>query len=289
MDFGRLITAMVTPFDADLQVDEAQVEKLVNYLIEEQQSDSIVVCGTTGESPTLTDEEKIRLFQLVVKAAYGRCKVIAGTGSNNTAHSIHLTEEAEKCGVDGILLVAPYYNRPTQEGMYQHFKAIADSTSLPIMLYNIPKRTGVHLTVETTVRLAQIPNITSTKEASADLDQMTKIAAMTDDSFKVYSGDDNLALPCLAVGGYGVVSVSGHVVGRQMKQMINNYLSGNVMEASKQHSELLDILTGMFICPNPVPVKYALSLHGVPVGGVRLPLVEANELEKEFIRQLFAV
>lgn len=288
MDFGRLVTAMVTPLDEQLQVDWNQTEKLVDYLINEQATDSVVVCGTTGESPTLTEEEKLKLFEVVVKTSQGRCKVIAGTGSNNTAYSVELTKKAEKLGVDGVLLVTPYYNRPTQEGMYQHFKTIAEATSLPVMLYNVPKRTGSHLEADTILKLAEVPNITSVKESSGNLDQMTRVAALTDNNFKVYSGDDNLTLPCLAVGGYGVVSVTSHVKGKEMKEMINAYVAGDVVKAARIHAEILDVMNGLFMYPNPVPVKYALELHGMPVGGVRLPLVAVNDLEKEPVRKLFS-
>ncbi|CAM3360138.1 4-hydroxy-tetrahydrodipicolinate synthase [Marinicrinis lubricantis] len=288
MDFGRLVTAMVTPFDSDLQVDYAKTEELVDRLIRHQHTDSIVVCGTTGESPTLTDEEKVKLFEIAVKAAGGRCKIIAGTGSNNTAHSIELTQLAQKAGVDGVLLVAPYYNRPNQEGLYQHFKTIAESTDLPVMLYNIPKRTGVTLSTDLIVRLSNIDNIVATKESTGDLEQIAQIAAQTSDSFKVYSGDDSLTLPVLSVGGYGIVSVASHIIGKEIKQMVEHFVSGKVQEAASLNAQLLNIFTGLFICPNPVPVKYALELQGFQAGGVRLPLVWPNETEQAAIRKLFS-
>jgi 4-hydroxy-tetrahydrodipicolinate synthase len=287
VDFGRVITAMVTPFDTNLQVDYNRMETLINYLIEEQQSDGLVLCGTTGESPTLTEDEKLQVFEKAVSFVKGRCKIIAGTGSNNTAHSIELTQKAEELGVDGILLVAPYYNRPTQEGLYQHFKAVADATKLPVMLYNIPKRTGIHITAETTIRLSQISNIFATKEASGDLDEITKIISRSADDFLVYSGDDQLTLPIMSLGGYGIVSVASHVTGKEIQHMISAYTQGNVKEAAKLHAELHPIFSGLFICPNPVPVKIALGLHGVPVGGVRLPLSEASDEEVKNIAKLF--
>ena len=285
MDFGRLITAMVTPLDADGQIDWNTTEKLIDYLIDEQQSDSLVVSGTTGESPTLSEDEKLELFRFVVKHVAGRCKVIAGTGSNNTAHSIHLTQAAEACGVDGVLLVAPYYNRPTQEGLYQHFKAIAESTKLPVILYNVEGRTGVNISVDTTLRLAQLDNVVATKDC-ASLDQLTQIISGAPASFKVYSGEDSATLPALAIGCYGIVSVSSHIVGAQMKAMINAYLDGNVQKAAHMNGKLFPIFKGLFICPNPVPVKYALGLKGLPVGGVRLPLVNVNEAEAQILREL---
>ncbi|MFD0959538.1 4-hydroxy-tetrahydrodipicolinate synthase [Paenibacillus chungangensis] len=289
MDFGRLITAMVTPFDASGAIDWTTTGNLIDYLIEEQKSDSLVVAGTTGESPTLSEEEKLELFQFVVKHAAGRCKVIAGTGSNNTAHSIHLTKAAEACGVDGILLVAPYYNRPSQEGLYQHFKAVAESTSLPMMLYNVEGRTGVNISVDTTLRLALIENVVATKDC-ASLDQLTQIVSAAPSGFKVYSGEDSATLPVLSVGGYGIVSVASHIVGAEMKRLIEAYLQGHVQEAARLNGRLFPVFKGLFQCPHPVPnpvaVKYALGLKGVPVGDVRLPLVTVNEMEAEFIRAL---
>jgi 4-hydroxy-tetrahydrodipicolinate synthase len=285
MDFGRLITAMVTPFDEQNQIHWGETTRLIDYLIEEQKSDSLVVCGTTGESPTLTDEEKLELFRFTVGHVAGRCKVIAGTGSNNTAHTIELSKEAEKLGVDGLLLVAPYYNKPSQEGLYQHFSVIANSVSLPAVLYNIPGRTGISISAETTLRLAQIPNIVATKEC-APLDQVAEIASAAPAGFKVYSGDDAAALPAMAVGAYGVVSVASHIVGGPMKEMITSFLAGQVDEAAKLHQRLLPVFKGLFECPNPVAVKYALSQRGYSVGSVRLPLIPPTEAEAECIRGL---
>lgn len=291
MEFGRLITAMVTPFDASGAIDWNGTGRLIDYLIETQQSDSIVISGTTGESPTLTDEEKEALFRFAVKHADGRCRIIAGTGSNDTAHSIHLTKIAGECGVDGVLLVVPYYNKPSQEGIYQHFKAIAASTELPIMLYNVPSRTVTSMSAETTLRLAALDNIVATKEC-ASTDQVTQIVAGAPEGFRVYSGDDSAALPVLAVGGYGIVSVASHVIGAEMKQMINAYLNGNVQEAALLHAQCHPVFKGLFELPNPVPnpvlVKAALELRGLPVGGVRLPLVGATETELAALRDLLA-
>jgi len=287
MDFGRLITAMVTPFDEQNRIHWGETARLIDYLIEEQKSDSLVVCGTTGESPTLTDEEKLELFRFTVEHVTGRCKVIAGTGSNNTAHTIELSKEAEKLGVDGLLLVAPYYNKPSQEGLYQHFSAIANSVSLPAVLYNIPGRTGISISAETTLRLAQIPNIVATKEC-APLDQVAEIASAAPAGFKVYSGDDAAALPAMAVGAYGVVSVASHIVGGPMKEMITGFLAGQVEEAAKLHQRLLPVFKGLFECPNPVAVKYALNQRGYSVGSVRLPLIPPTEAEAERIRELLS-
>jgi len=215
--FGRISTAMVTPFDAKGYIDFQKTTYLVEYLIQHG-SDSLVVAGTTGESPTLTKEEKIALFKHVVKVVNGRVPVIAGTGSNNTKESVELTKKAEEIGVDGILLVVPYYNKPNQEGIYQHFRAIAEATSLPVMLYNIPGRSGVNMLPETVIRLAEIPNVRAVKEAGGDLNQMSEIIANTPDDFALYSGDDSLTLPVLSIGGEGVVSVASHVVGDEMQK-----------------------------------------------------------------------
>lgn len=287
MDFGRLITAMVTPFDQSYHINWKETEKLIDFLINEQQTDSIVVCGTTGESPTLTEEETLELIRFVVKHVEGRCKVIAGTGSNNTHHAIEMSKKAEQLGVDGLLQVAPYYNRPTQDGLYEHFKAIAYSTRLPNILYNIPKRTGINIQASTAIRLAAIDNIVGSKEAHTDLDHITTIIANTDSSFKIYSGDDNLTLPMMAIGGYGIVSVASHVIGKQMKRMMEAYLEGSTAEAFRLHHKLHPIFKGLFLCPNPVLVKYALTLHGIDAGGVRLPLVKASEEEEKFVKNLF--
>lgn len=289
MSFGRLITAMVTPFDENLNIDWEQTGRIIDYLIEEQKSDSLVVSGTTGESPTLTDDEKVELFRFAVKHAAGRCKIIAGTGSNETAHSVMLTKKAEEVGVDGALLVAPYYNKPNQEGIYQHFRAIAEGTKLPIIVYNVPSRTITSISVATTLRLAQIPNIIATKEC-AGLDQVTEIVAGAPEGFLVYSGEDSLTLPVLSVGGYGVISVASHVIGTEMKELIETYLSGDVQRAIALNQQCYPYFKGLFNCPHPVPnpvaVKHALELRGLAVGGVRLPLVRANEEESEFIQAL---
>lgn len=285
MQFGRLITAMVTPFDESGAIDWEATGRLVDYLIDEQKSDSLVVSGTTGESPTLTDGEKEALFRFVVERAAGRARVIAGTGSNDTAHSIHLTNIAQQAGADAVLLVVPYYNRPTQEGIYQHFKAIAESTKLPVVLYNVPSRTVASMTAETTLRLAQIDNIIATKEC-ASLEQVSQIIAGAPEGFLVYSGDDSVTLPVLAIGGHGIVSVASHIIGDRMKTMIDAYLNGRVQEAAALHTECFPVFKGLFELPNPVLVKAALGLVGQPVGGVRLPLVAANEAEIDALRRL---
>ncbi|AOV07531.1 4-hydroxy-tetrahydrodipicolinate synthase [Sporosarcina ureilytica] len=276
MNFGQIVTAMVTPFDAQGEIDFPATRNLIEYLIANG-SDSLVISGTTGESPTLTDEEKVELFKFTVEVVNGRVPVIAGTGSNNTRASIELTIRAEAAGVDAIMLVAPYYNKPCQEGLYEHFKTIAASTTLPVMLYNIPGRSAVNMEVETTVRLAKISNIVAIKEASADLDAMAKIIEQTPDHFSLYSGDDSLTLPVLAIGGAGVVSVSSHILGNDMQAMIANFKDGDVQQAAKVHRSMLPIMNAMFATPNPTSVKAALNARAVPVGGVRLPMVPLNE------------
>lgn len=279
VQFGKIVTAMVTPFDRKGNVDFAKTTKLIDYLLENG-TDSLVVAGTTGESPTLTTEEKVALFRHVVSVVNGRVPVIAGTGSNNTRASIELTKKAEEIGADAVMLVAPYYNKPNQEGLYQHFKAIAESTSLPVMLYNIPGRSVVNISVDTIVRLSEIPNIVAVKDASGNLDAMTEIIARTRDDFLLYSGDDGITLPVLSIGGAGVVSVASHIIGNEMQQMIAAFEAGELAKAAKLHQKLLPIMKGLFAAPNPVPVKTALQLKGLDVGSVRLPLVPLTEQER---------
>lgn len=282
MNFGHLLTAMVTPFDQNGKIDFEATQSLVNHLIDNG-NDGIVVAGTTGESPTLTTKEKAELFKFVVEVVAGRVTVIAGTGTNSTASSIELTEIATKSGVDGIMLVAPYYNKPNQEGLYMHFKTIADSTHLPVMLYNIPGRSAVNIQVETIVRLSQVANIVCVKEASGDLEAMANIIENTADDFLLYSGDDGLTLPVLAIGGHGVISVSAHVIGKEMKEMITTFQNGDSKKAALLHRKLLPIMKTMFIAPNPTPVKAALEMIGQNVGSVRLPLVPLTETELEIV------
>lgn len=287
MNWGQVITAMVTPFTPEGKVDYARAGELAEKLVENG-SDGLVVCGTTGESPTLTKEEKLRLFAVVAEQVGGKAAVIAGTGNYNTAESIAFTQEAEKTGVDGILLVNPYYNKPSQEGLYQHFAAIAKSTTLPVMLYNIPGRTSVNCLPETVERLAEIENIVAVKEASGDLAQIAEVRRRVPPEFLVYSGDDALTLPILAVGGAGVVSVASHLVGREIGEMITHFKAGRVREATALHLKLLPLFKALFILTNPVPLKAALAAVGWPVGGVRLPLVEAGPKETELIRSELA-
>lgn len=276
VNFGRVITAMITPFKEDGSVNYEVAEALAAHLAQ-QGSDGIVVCGTTGESPSLSWDEEYELFQVVKKAVTGHAKVIAGTGSNCTQEAISATQKAAKLGLDGSLQVVPYYNKPPQAGLYQHFQAIAQSSpDLPIMLYNVPGRTSQNLSPETVARLAEIPNIVAIKEASGNLDQASQIRHLTAPEFTIYSGDDSLTLPLLAVGGTGVVSVASHLVGNQIQQMIQAFETGQVQKATQIHIELFDLFRTLFITTNPIPVKMALKLQGWKVGSTRLPLCEAS-------------
>lgn len=284
MNIGRIATALVTPFNDDFSINYEETKKTVDHLIATG-TDTIVVCGTTGEAPTLSTEEKLQLIEFVVKTVEKRVPVVAGTGDNETDYSIEMTKAAEQLGVDGIMLVAPYYNKPNQRGLYEHFAAVANATTLPVMLYNIPGRTGVNVLPETILALSKIPNITIVKEASGSLDQMTEILASAPEGFTVYSGDDGLTLPLMAVGGSGVVSVAAHIVGDDMQTMIRLFEQGRHQEAAAIHQALLPLIRALFAHPNPVPVKYALSKFGIQAEKVRLPLVEMTEAEKaEFDR-----
>jgi 4-hydroxy-tetrahydrodipicolinate synthase len=273
IDFGRVITAMITPFDQEGNVHYAEAEKLAAHLAANG-SDGIVVCGTTGESPTLSWDEEYQLFQVVKAAVAGKAKVIAGTGSNSTSEAIEATQKAAKLGVDGSLQVVPYYNKPPQSGLYQHFAAIAAACDLPMMLYNIPGRTGQQLDPETIAKLAQLDGIVAIKEATGNLDIASQIRKLTPPDFAIYSGDDSLTLPILSVGGVGVVSVASHLVGNEIQQMIVAFESGQNQVATQLHLKLLPVFKGLFFAPNPMPVKAALKLQGWEVGGLRLPMCE---------------
>jgi len=281
--FGHVITAMATPFDREERLDYKRAAELARWLVDHG-SESLVVAGTTGESPTLSDEEKVELFRTVKQAVGGRAKVIAGTGTYDTAHSIHLSKQAEKAGADGLLLVNPYYNRPSQDGLYAHFRKVAESTSLPVILYNIPGRTGVNCLPETVARLAEVPTIVAIKEATGSLDQASDVRQRTPPEFLIYSGDDSLTLPMLAVGGTGVISVASHLVGNEIGQMIRAFFAGDVRTALQIHMKLWPLFKVLFITTNPVPLKAALRLAGFDVGTPRLPLVQATPKEQEQIR-----
>lgn len=284
--FGNVLTAMVTPFDEALRVDLDRAAELAVFLVEHG-SDGIVVAGTTGEAPTTTAAEKLDTFR-VVKAAVGdRATVIAGTGNNDTADSIELTRAVADLGLDGVMLTGPYYNKPSQEGFYQHFKTVAEVTELPVMLYNVPARTSKNIEAATVLRLAnEVENIVAIKEASGDLEQISVICAGAPEGFTVYSGEDMLTLPMLAVGCVGVISVSSHLVGPQIAQMIREYQAGDVAAAARTHQSLIAITKACFMASgNPACVKRGLEIIGFPVGGLRLPLVPASESDTAAMRQ----
>ncbi len=284
---GRLITAMVTPFTASGDVDYAQARRLAVALVESG-SEGLVVTGTTGESPVLSHQEKARLWREVKEAVGDRASVIAGAGTYSTRDSIELGQEAQRMGADGLLLVVPYYNKPTQEGLYQHFKAIAESTSLPCIPYNVPSRTITNMSAETTVRLSEIPNIVGIKEASSDFDQIAQVIQNTRDDFLVWSGNDSDTHGILCLGGYGVVSVASHLIGLQIKRLIELVLAGDLQGAAREHRRQLALAKGLFVVPNPIPVKYCVNRAGFNVGGLRLPLTEADTKTAAFLDDLLA-
>lgn len=280
MKIGPIATAMVTPFQIDGSINYTVTEFLIEHLLSTG-TDSLVVCGTTGESPTLTMEEKLKFIKFVVEKVNKRVPVIAGTGSNSTAASIDLSIKAEALGVDGLMIVTPYYNKPNQRGLIAHYEAIANETILPIIIYNIPSRSVINMELDTLVALSEIPSIKFLKDASGNLDQMTRIMAKTKGNLEVYSGDDSLTLPLLAIGGTGVISVASHIVGNDMKKMMEAFQNGNHTEAARIHQSLLPLIQALFKHPNPIVVKYALSKVGVEVGSLRLPLTEMTEREKQ--------
>ena len=282
---GRLLTAMVTPFDAEGKVDYQQARNLAGALLDSG-SDGLIISGTTGESPTLSHEEKLRLFSEVKSAIANRGVLVAGTGNYNTKETQELTKEAEKIGVDACLLVVPYYNRPTQQGLFEHFNAIAQATTLPCILYNVPSRTVANLDSTTVIKLSHIDNIVGVKEASGNLRQAAEIIQGSSNDFLVYSGNDGDTLFILALGGYGVISVASHLVGTQIKNMIEKFLAGETQEAASIHRHLLPLINALFIIPNPMPVKYALNYVGFPVGKFRLPLVEPDKKSAELIQKI---
>jgi len=283
--FGQILTAMFTPFKKDLSVNYDRAAELALYLVKNG-SDGVVVSGTTGESPTLSDQEKIELFKVVKDALGKKGKVIAGTGNNCTEESVRLTQAAEKAGVDGCMLVAPYYNKPPQRGLFHHFKTVANSTSLPVILYNIPSRTACNIEAETVIALSEVENIIGIKEASGDFTQVSRIVAGTPDDFYVYSGQDEWNLPLLALGITGAISVASHLVGKQLQKMFTVYKNGAQEEALKIHSRLMPIFKALFITTNPIMVKAGLNLLGINVGGLRPPLLEATREEKAKLREV---
>jgi len=280
LNWGRLLTAMVTPFDEQYELDYEQAVALAQQLISEGTT-ALLAAGTTGEAPTLSSEEKFRLFKTLSNEV--NVPLIANIGTNSTHDSIELAREAEKIGVDGLMAVVPYYNKPNQECLYRHFKAIAEEVSLPVLLYNVPGRTGINMEADTVIELSKIKNIVALKEASGDLAQAGKIIDETED-FLVYSGDDALTLPMMAVGGYGIVSVASQVAGKKMSEMIEAYLEGNTEKAASIHLKLLPLFNNLFITTNPIPVKAAVNMRGINAGKLRLPLHEASEEVKNILQ-----
>jgi 4-hydroxy-tetrahydrodipicolinate synthase len=276
VDFGRVLTAMVTPFKENGNVNYDVAAKLAAHLADNG-SDTLVICGTTGESPTLSWDEEYQLFTVVLQAVAGKALVIAGCGSNSTKEAIAATEKAAKIGVHGCLQVVPYYNKPPQAGLYQHFQAIAEATpDFPLLLYNVPSRTGQNLLPETVAKLSEINNIIGIKEASGNLDQASEIRRLTAPDFQIYSGDDSLTLPLLAVGAKGIVSVASHLIGTQLQEMIQAHSSGQVQQATEIHLRLFPLFKALFTTTNPIPVKAALQLCGWQVGSTRPPLCNAS-------------
>jgi len=275
--FGRLITAMVTPFDAAGEVDYKQAQRLARALLDSG-SDGVVVTGTTGEAPTLSHDEKLGLYRSVKEAVGNDGHVLAGTSTYNTRESVETSREAQRAGVDGLLLTVPYYNRPTQEGIYRHFEAIAAAVDIPCVMYNIPSRTGRNMEPETVLRAAAIPNVAGIKEASGSCDAVARIVEDAGPEFRVWSGDDSMTLPFLSVGGYGVICTCSNIIGRQMKSIIEAYLAGRNAEAAATHRRLLPLMSAlMTVAANPIPIKHAMNKVGFSVGGVRLPLWDLDE------------
>jgi 4-hydroxy-tetrahydrodipicolinate synthase len=280
--FGRMLTAMVTPMDASGAVDYDGAAALAEHLVTEMRNDGLVVSGTTGESPTTSDEEKARLLAAVLEAVGDRATVVAGVGTNDTAHSCELARAAERAGAHALLVVTPYYNKPPQSGLVAHFTQVADATGLPNMLYDIPGRTGTPIAAETLLQLAEHPRIVAVKDAKADFAAASRV--MNSTSLVFYSGDDMLNLPWLSLGAAGFVSVAGHVVGERLHEMIDSYRAGQVAEALRLHRELLPVYVGLFRNQGVIMTKAALSLLGLPGGPVRLPLSDATEPEVERLR-----
>lgn len=285
MDFGVVVTAMVTPFLPNLEVDYRRAAELATML-SENGSDGILVAGTTGESPALEHGEKLKLFETVLEAAGDRAVVIAGTGTNSTEASVKLTKQAEAIGVRAVMVVCPYYNKPPQEGLYQHFATIAAATELPIMVYNIPGRTGVNLTPETALRLARLPNIIAIKEAAGSLDQASELCRGAPEHLRIYSGDDSLTLPVMSVGGAGVVSVASHLAGKRIQEMCRGYLAGDVAKARSLHFQLWPLFKALFITTNPIPVKAAMRMAGFDCGPCRLPMTPLSPVHEEAVRRV---
>src|SRR4249919_4066481 len=282
--FGSVVTAMVTPFRDDHAVDLDGAQELASYLVDSG-SDAIVVAGSTGESPTLTPSEKADLFRVVGDAIRGRAKLICGTGTYSTAETLELTQAAEDAGADGLLVVTPYYNKPPQRGLIAHFERVADATDLPIIVYNIPGRTATRIEHETLLQLAERPNIVAVKDSTGDFQGVSRLMAEAPPDFEVYSGDDWATFGYVCLGAVGIVSVASHLVGPQIRQMIELILTGAVPAARKIHEDLSPLFNALFITSNPIPLKAALGMIGLPAGVPRLPLVPATAEERTRVRK----
>ncbi|HLK14510.1 MAG TPA: 4-hydroxy-tetrahydrodipicolinate synthase [Fimbriimonadaceae bacterium] len=286
-EWGRLLTAMITPFNAAGGVDYDEAARLASHLVDHQKNDGLIICGTTGEAPTLTHEEKLRLLEVSLEAVGDRAAIVFGAGTYNTAESIEMSRAAEKRGAHGILAVNPYYNRPGQEGLEAHFRAMAGATGLPVMLYNIQPRSSINLETPTLLRLAEVPNIVAVKEASGMIGQIGDVCRLAPEGFRVYSGDDGLTLPILSLGGHGLVSVVAHVVGAELAEMIAVF-ERDPVRSRAIHRRLSDCFKVMFANPSPVPIKYAVSLVGLGSEAVRLPLVTLNDQAKAGVKKVLA-
>ncbi|MBT9156098.1 MAG: 4-hydroxy-tetrahydrodipicolinate synthase [Firmicutes bacterium] len=284
MHFGRLITAMATPFDQAGYVDESGVRKLAEHLIATG-TETVVVSGTTGESPTLSASERVLLIELVKEVSRGRARVIAGVGTNSTSDTLQGAHAAVGAGADGVMVVTPYYNKPPQESLYHHFMAVARAVDVPILIYNVPGRTGCNLLPATVVRLSQCSSFLGIKEASGSLDQISEIIRAVREDFVVYSGDDSLTLPMLAVGADGVVSVASHIIGQEIAEMTNAYFAGDYRRAKTVHAKVFPLFKALFCTTSPIPLKWALNRLGLPGGTLRPPLYSISQAEAEVVEQ----
>jgi len=283
LQLGAILTAMVTPFGPDGEVNEDATRRLARHLVDHG-SDGLVVCGTTGESPTMSDEEKLRLFDIVIDEVGGDASVIAGTGSNDTAHSVHLTEQASRRDVDAVLVVTPYYNKPPRAGLVAHFRAVAKSTDKPVMLYNIPGRTLINLEPDLLARLGEVDNIVAVKQANDDMEQAKRV--ISEAGLQLYAGDDNLLRPFAEIGGSGGVTVTSHLFGEQMKEMYEAARAGDSEHAREVDDRISDAYETIFMTAGTITIKAALNMLGFEVGGVRLPLVDASDRERATIQGL---
>lgn len=286
INIGEVVTAMVTPFNKDFEVDYQAIEKVANHLAENG-TDAILVAGTTGESPTLTHEEELEILKTVKNTVGNKVKIMMGAGSNCTKTAVETSAKMENTGADAILSVVPYYNKPSQKGLIEHFSQVAEAVDLPIVLYNIPGRTGINMAAETMAELAgKYRNIAAVKQSNADLDLVSEIAVKTPDDFLIYSGDDSLTLPMLSLGAHGVVSVASHIVGKEIKEMITMFKNGNVQKAKEIQLKTYPLFKAMFIAPNPTPLKAAMQEAGIIEDTVRPPLVKLSEDEKNKLKEV---